>query len=276
MSGLDIRLVGLDVDGTLYNSARQITPRCQQAIRDCIRAGCMVVPATGRPWGGLPREFTSIPGVDWAVTANGATLVDLAAGKVAERHWMSREDWFFAWEVTSGFDRVMDLFLGGWGHSNADQLDRAEEWAPPGMADYIRASRRTVEDVRVLAREQEYIEKANLFFTDSEQLRTAWRLLEESGRFAVSSSSAVGIELNAKGVDKAEGLFSLGRRLGIAPEQIMACGDSGNDLPMLRRAGVGVAMGNASPAVKAAARFVTDTNDNDGVARALERFVLGR
>ena len=156
MSGLDIRLVGLDVDGTLYNSARQITPRCQQAIRDCIRAGCMVVPATGRPWGGLPREFTSIPGVDWAVTANGATLVDLAAGKVAERHWMSREDWFFAWEVTSGFDRVMDLFLGGWGHSNADQLDRAEEWAPPGMADYIRASRRTVEDVRkVVAAKQE-------------------------------------------------------------------------------------------------------------------------
>ena len=56
----------------------------------------------------------------------------------------------------------------------------------------------------------------------------------------------------------------------------MACGDAGNDLPMLRRAGVGVAMGNAAPAVKSAARFVTDTNDNDGVAKALERFVLGR
>ena len=77
-------------------------------------------------------------------------------------------------------------------------------------------------------------------------------------------------------MDKAEGLFALGRRLGLEPARIMACGDSGNDLPMLRRAGVGVAMGNASPAVKAAARFVTDTNDNDGVARALERFVLGR
>ena len=69
----------------------------------------------------------------------------------------------------------------------------------------------------------------------------------------MSASSAVGIELNAKGVDKAEGLLALGRRLGIEPAFIMACGDAGNDLPMLRRAGVGVAMGNAAPAVKSAA-----------------------
>ena len=144
------------------------------------------------------------------------------------------------------------------------------------MAGYLRASRRSVENVHAFARRQKAIEKANLFFTRPAQRLEAWRLLEESGRFEVSASSAVGIELNAKGVDKAEGLLALGRRLGIQPAFIMACGDAGNDLPMLRRAGVGVAMGNAAPAVKSAARFVTDTNDNDGVAKALERFVLGR
>lgn len=275
MSGLGIRLVGLDIDGTLLNSTGQLTRRTEKAIRACIEAGCHVVPASGRPWGGLPGAFTSIPGVDWAVTANGATLVDLAAGQVAERRWMSREDWFFAWDLTAGFDRVMDLFLDGWGYSETAKLARAEEWAPAGLAGYLRSSRRAVEDVPAFARQQAAIEKANLFFTDPAQRLEAWRLLEESGRFEVSSSSAVGIELNAKGVDKAEGLFALGRRLGIEPAFIMACGDSGNDLPMLRRAGVGVAMGNAAPEVKAAARFVTDTNDNDGVAKALERFVLG-
>ena len=170
----------------------------------------------------------------------------------------------------------MDLFLDGWGYSDRAKLARAEEWAAPGMADYIRRSRRSVEDVHALACRHREIEKANLFFTCPAQRREAWRLLEESGRFEVSTSSAVGIELNAKGVDKAEGLFALGRRLGLEPARIMACGDSGNDLPMLRRAGAGVAMGNAAPEVKAAARFVTDSNDNDGVAKALERFVLGR
>lgn len=276
MNDLNIRLVGLDIDGTVLDSARRVTPRTVEAIRACIGAGCLVAPASGRPWIGLPKEFTSIPGVDWAVTANGATLVDLAAGRVAERRWMSREDWIFAWDVTAGFDRVMDLFLGGWGYSSAAQLERAEEWSPPGMAQYIRASRRPVEDVHALAMEQDVIEKANLFFTDPAQRQKAWQLLEASGRFEVSYSSSVGIELNAKGADKAEGLLALGRRLGIPPAQIMACGDSGNDLPMLRRVGVGVAMGNAAPGIKAAARFVTDTNDNDGVAKALERFVLGR
>ena len=275
MSGLGIRLVGLDIDGTLLNSAGQLTMRTEKAIRACIAAGCHVVPASGRPWGGLPGAFTAIPGVDWAVTANGATLVDLAAGQVAERRWMSREDWFYAWDLTAGFDRVMDLFLDGWGYSDEAKLERAQDWAPPGMAGYLRASRRAVEDVCAFARRQAAIEKANLFFPDPAQRREAWRLLEESGRFEVSASSAVGIELNAKGVDKAQGLFALGRRLGIEPAFIMACGDSGNDLPMLRRVGVGVAMGNASFEAKAVARFVTDTNDNDGVAKALERFVLG-
>lgn len=276
MNGLGIRLVGLDIDGTLLTSDGRLTPRTAGTIRACIAAGCPVVPASGRPWGGLPKAFTAIPGVDWAVTANGATLVDLAAGRVAERHWMPRADWLFAWDLTAGFDRVMDLFLDGWGYSAAAALARAEEWAPPGMAEYIRASRRAVEDAHAFAMEQPGIEKANLFFRDPAQREAAWRLLEGCGRFEVSSSSTVGIELNAKGTDKAEGLFALGRRLGVAPEQIMVCGDSGNDLPMLRRAGVGVAMGNAAPCIKAAARFVTDTNDNEGVAKALERFVLGR
>lgn len=274
MSGHRIGLVGLDIDGTLLNSAGRITPRTKQAIAAALERGCAVAAATGRPWSGLPEEFVSIPGVRWAVTANGASLVDLDAGQVVLRHWMSREDWFYAWDITAGFDRVMDLFLDGSGFSGAAALQRAEDWAPPGMADYIRASRRAVEDVQALARRCPRIEKANLFFTDPAQRQRAWRRLEESGRFEVSASNAVGIEVNAKGVDKAVGLLELGRRLGLGPENILACGDSGNDLPMLRAVGAGVAMGNASPEAKAAARFVTDSNDADGVAKAIERFVL--
>ena len=90
----------------------------------------------------------------------------------------------------------------------------------------------------------------------------------------MSASSAVGIELNAKGVDKAEGLLALGRRLGVEPAFIMACGDAGNDLPMLRRAGVGVAMGNATDDIRKIADVTTDDNNHDGVAVAIEKYVL--
>lgn len=75
MSGHRIGLVGLDIDGTLLNSAGRITPRTKQAIAAALERGCVVAAATGRPWSGLPEEFVSIPGVRWAVTANGASLV---------------------------------------------------------------------------------------------------------------------------------------------------------------------------------------------------------
>lgn len=279
MSAGRIRLVGLDMDGTLLTSDCRLTGRARRAIEECLAAGCLVVPASGRPWGGLPKELLAIPGVDWAVTANGATLVDLKNGRVAERRWMRREDWFLARQLTEPFHRVIDLFLDGWGYSEAKALEVAEQWAAPGMAGYVRASRRPVEDVAALAGQNEQIEKANLFFYPDAMPAgrdEAWRLLEASGRFEVSTSSFVGIELNAKGADKGAGLLGLAARLGIPAQQVMACGDNGNDLPMLRAAGLGVAMGNATAEAKAAADWVTDTNDADGVAKALEKFVLGR
>ena len=90
----------------------------------------------------------------------------------------------------------------------------------------------------------------------------------------MTSSLPTNLELNAGGVNKGRGLLALAKALGFAREQVMACGDSGNDAAMLKAVGLGVAMGNATPDILAAADAVTDTNDRDGVAKALERFVL--
>ena len=82
------------------------------------------------------------------------------------------------------------------------------------------------------------------------------------------------IEVNAAGVNKGSGLVELGKRLGIEREEIMAFGDGDNDEPMLREAGFGVAMANAEEKVKATADYITGSNEEDGVAKAIERFVL--
>jgi hydroxymethylpyrimidine pyrophosphatase-like HAD family hydrolase len=82
--------------------------------------------------------------------------------------------------------------------------------------------------------------------------------------------------VNKKGANKGLGLLHLGEILGIKREEIMACGDSFNDLEMLVEAGIGVAMGNAEEDLKTVADYITDTNDNDGVAKAIEKFVLNR
>ena len=92
----------------------------------------------------------------------------------------------------------------------------------------------------------------------------------------ITSSIPNNLEINARGVTKGRGLLVLAETLGLSRSQVMACGDSGNDLTMIQNAGLGVAMANATPEVLAAADFVTASNNEDGVAKAIERFVLGR
>ena len=91
----------------------------------------------------------------------------------------------------------------------------------------------------------------------------------------ITSSVPCNLEVNAPGVNKGRGLMALAAELGLDPAQVMACGDSGNDLAMIRLAGLGVAMANASPDVLAAADAVTLDNNHDGVAAAIETYVLG-
>lgn len=268
-----IKLVGLDLDGTLLADDHTISARNKAAICAAIQKGCRVVPATGRPVTGIPDEFLELPGVDWAVTANGATIFRLADRQPAAKFWIPQADYFTAWQLTAGYDRVMDAFLLGRGYNTAALLEHAEQWAPAGMADYMRASRRPVPDLEAFVRTCAQIEKANLFFTFPGQRQQAREKLEATGLFEVTSSAPNNLELNAKGVNKGRALVELGRLLGLEPCQIMACGDADNDLAMLQTVGLGVAMGNAAPAVKAAARWVTGTNNESGVAAALEKFV---
>ena len=96
----------------------------------------------------------------------------------------------------------------------------------------------------------------------------------ELGNLSISDSMGTNLEINAPGVNKGMGLIQLGRLLGIEREEIMACGDGLNDLAMLRAVGFGVAMANGNEEVKKYADYVTGSNDEDGVAKAIEKFVL--
>ena len=103
----------------------------------------------------------------------------------------------------------------------------------------------------------------------------AWRaVLAACPDVEATTSLGSNIELNAPGVTKGSGLKTLADTLGLAMNQVMACGDSGNDLAMIQAAGYGIAMGNATPDVLAAARYVTDANTHAGVAKASETYVL--
>ncbi len=128
----------------------------------------------------------------------------------------------------------------------------------------------------VMERENRAMDKAQGLFADMGERGRAWEELEAVGGLALVGSLGYNIEINAAGVNKGRGLLELGVLLGIRREEIMVCGDGDNDVSMLEEAGFGVAMGNAEEQVKAVADYITCSNDDEGVARAIEKFVLGR
>lgn len=93
-------------------------------------------------------------------------------------------------------------------------------------------------------------------------------------KYSVFKSAPFFLEFTHKEVDKGLGLKKLGEYLGIKREEIIACGDAGNDLSMVKYAGLGVAMGNATEEIKQAANFITDSNDEDGIVKVIEKFIL--
>ena len=118
------------------------------------------------------------------------------------------------------------------------------------------------------------LDKVQALFADMEERKKAWEELSREEDLELVGSLGYNIEINARGVNKGTALVELGRLLGIRREEIMACGDGDNDTVMLREAGFGVAMGNAEEETKDAADYITLTNEEEGVADAIEKFVL--
>ena len=119
------------------------------------------------------------------------------------------------------------------------------------------------------------MDKVQGLFADMKEREQAWQELKQFDSLELVGSLKYNIEINAAGVNKGKGLLELGEILGISREEIMAFGDGDNDIAMLREVGFGVAMQNADEEVKAVADYVTGSNDEDGVAKAFARLVIG-
>lgn len=271
-----IKLIALDLDGTTLNSRKELSPRTRKALCDACSSGVAVVPTTGRPRSGLPTEILSIPGIRYAVTSNGASVYDLRQQKELFVHPVDKDAALWALDAADGLKAVTDIYLSGEAYTAAENFERLLEIVPPELKEYCRATRiRVPRQHDWLAAETRPVEKLTLFFGSLQDRDKAWEFFLRCGRFEVASSVTNNLELNQRQVDKGLALTVLAEHLGLRREECMACGDSFNDIPMLRTAGLGIAMGNAEPETRQAADRITDTNDNDGVAKAVETYVLG-
>lgn len=271
-----IKMIGLDLDGTLLNERKEILPYTRQVLRKAAERGIIVLVATGRPFAGIPEELRVWSGMRYAVTANGARVIDGKEKKVLIEKLLPIERAKKALEIFRKYDTLQEVYFNGQGYADEDKLKNISHYHhDSNMWEYVLSSRKAVPDIMVLAGQTNRgAEKVQAMFADIEELQTAWQELEKQDNMVLVSSLGYNIEVNASGVNKGATLVELGNMLGIGPEEIMACGDRDNDIEMLKAAGLGVAMGNAEDEVKAAADYITLSNEEEGAAKAIERFVL--
>lgn len=276
---LNIRMIGLDLDGTVYNNAKEITPGVKKAIKAAIDQGIVVLPATGRPVKGLPEDFLAIPGVKYALTSNGAVVVDLETGKHLYENCIPKED---AAEMISSmlsYPGLAEAYMDGQCYTDRRNYENSENFSfvPEGLLAYIRKTRIPVDDLSSFIKSQAHpVEKLHMIFGDMDiRNRAFMEMRYKYPKLNITSASEFNMEINAPLCDKGNGLIQLGKILGIDQSQIMACGDSGNDYAMICAAGFSVAMANADNNIKDAADVVTKSNEEDGVAYAIYKYALG-
>lgn len=268
---LPIRLMATDMDDTLLRDDWTISERTVQAIRQAQKRGVYVTIATGRMPASV-RPYAQQLGIDVPViTYNGAMVQEALSEKVLYRKVIPIET---AQNITNWLlqqDVYFHVYL-------KDQVfaEKMNDWS----RNYERATRVPIVETNLRKRltlEKEGVEKI-LLFGESEILK-GWEdklHLHYGKEVRTTQSKPYFLELIHPEVNKGAALSSLAKRLGVKQEEVLAIGDSLNDLEMIQYAGIGVAMGNARQEVKEAANVVTATNQEDGVALAIEKYVLRR
>ena len=274
MNKKDIRLIGLDLDGTTLTSDKVLTPHTKEVLESCLRQGIQILPATGRARSGIPDYLTEIEGLRYVVVSNGAAVVELETGENVYTNCISWERALEIFDILEEYHTFYDIYALGKGWCEGRFYDHLERYRiEPHIEQLIRTSRTRIDDLRSWVKEhQAPIEKINMFFAREEERQKAFTELEKVPDLAVTCSLINNLEINDRSCNKGDALLNLGKILDISLDQIMACGDGNNDYEMIKQAGTGVAMENGEPGVKKIADFITKTNDEEGVAFAIEHF----
>lgn len=242
----EIKLIALDMDGTLLEDNHDVSEPTKEAIKQALAKGIHVVLSTGRSLATCYPYAEALNLPSYLITANGGEIYT-ADQELLEQHLLPTEIIESMWNL--GKDTGVDMWMIA-----TDGVYRNDS-VPENLKDHSWL-------------------KFGCNTTDQNKLDFMIKELSHMKGLELTNSLPTNIEANPAGVSKAAALHFVCGRIGITMEEVMAVGDSLNDIKMIQESGVGVAMGNAQEAIKNVADFVTDTNNDNGVAKAIKRFAL--
>ncbi len=263
---MNYRLVASDMDGTLLTHDKRISEGNLQAIRRAAEKGCIFCLCTGRTYVAVSSYVEQL-GLDSPVICANGAVVAMPDGEILYEYGMSEN----SARILYAYAATLDLTVCVWS-GNLLFANRFDKY----VAHYTKVTNTTAELFEDI---EPIIEKGVLkmiWYADPEKMPELHSFLgkncpEDTGW---ANSTPRMIEFNDARTSKATAMAYIGEKYSIKREEMIAVGDNFNDLPMLRFAGLSVAMENAPDEIKAQCDYVTDTNDNDGVGKALEKFVL--
>ena len=272
----EIRILALDLDGTLLDSEKRLSEVNREALAAAAAKGLLVVPTTGRFFGMMPPAVRDLPFVRYAITVNGAQVYDRETDTAIVREELPLEQALEIMRFLDGFDVIYDCYQDNWGRMTQAMQEKAEEYAQcPHYVKMIREFRKPYPDLKEYLRGRNCnVQKIMLFARDpAVRDQIASELPTHFDNLAISTSTFNNLEINVASAHKGRALERFAEHFGWTLANCMSFGDGLNDLSMVRMAGVGVAMANAAPEVLSAADYVTLSNDADGVAAALHHFL---
>ena len=274
---MSIKLIASDLDGTLLSPDHlTVSERTVKALREAHEKGIKIAIATGRTLSMIYDVIDQLPFADYVIYSNGAAAYDLRKARVVYSHPLPQS---IAADIVDYLDCrevYYEVYAGGKQYSQQSKQQYCTNLNLPQefLEDYIRKLY-FVDNLAEFAKEN-VCEKVNVYYFGNPRLNEIREHFEACPDVLFTSPVAGDIEITHTGVDKVQAIDAICAELGITRGEVMAFGDADNDLGMIKAAGYGFAMENGAELCKREAEYIARSNEVDGVARAVERYALGK
>lgn len=266
-----VRLIALDLDGTTLDSSKQVSEKNRNAIINAVKNGVHVCIASGRAFDTLPSVVTEIPGIEYAITSNGAAVYEIRDKKCLRSYKLTAESVKTILELTKDMPVTYEAFIEGRAYAGSEYIHNPVKFGATKEAiHYIQTTRTLIDDITGFIRQHvNELDSMDIIVKDADMKeKVCDAIYKETQDVYITSSVKQLVEISYKDAGKKSGVKLLADRLGVSKEEIAAFGDADNDKDMIEYAGYGIAVANASISLKEKADYITLSNDEDGIAYA--------
>lgn len=274
---MSVKILAFDLDGTSIVLHKSLPDQNRRALINAAAYGTIIVPATGRLRTFLPKELLSIPQLEYVISSNGAAVDNIKTGECIYRALIPNSKAIEVQSILSDYDIYIEYYSDGEAITLSGNPERARTDLefPSSKHHFLTKHYSYIDDFESFVRESGVTpEKINLPYLPVKLRNEISEKLKKLSGIKLTSSIPDNIEINASDATKGNALKALCSHLCLSSEECMAIGDNGNDIDMLKFAAYSVAVANASQEAASAAKFTTDTCENFGLAKAIERFIL--